>query len=339
MTIAMPDLNAWAANQLEVDGGLPAGELRRALLEKLAGCDFLPPRSWGPAFSVLARQAEPMSIPTMSMAWTNESTDCAQGVESLATSLFELPLEQRESKWNELRERCQFFPALAGRLDGLKKLLVLSIDCQEGASAECQRLAREIASVLVRSRNERDNEWRGLIDRWRDPSGAPWFVTSELRSRNPGLADLARIHLRCISLGRSGRSNSSFGDSGVFPDASIGPDESRHYAKDERFPWLDMRKRESLLSRMLQYSLAFGVVAVVIGLVIGFMSHGNPFGLEAQSPYPRISHDPPKTFELDEKTKTEFQKIMKQIEQDRQKGTKKAGVAPAPEMPQPRRPN
>jgi hypothetical protein len=259
----MLDLNAWAANQLEVDGGLPAGELRRALLEKLAGCDFLPPRSWGPASSVMLRPTEPLSSPAMAVAWAEESAQQAERVEAFAAGLFDFPMEQRQVRWNDLRERCAFSPSLAFRLDGLKNLLPLSADGGAEASAECGRLARELAGALTRPFAGRDEEFQAIIERWKTVAEAPGTLVGELRERNPELSGLVRPALSAIA-GYTGIDTRFVqADAGAFGFSTV----STGAAVIQPTPWVDQPRRRSSGSAGKTAGIPLIFIVVVIGIL------------------------------------------------------------------------
>lgn len=264
--LPMPGLADWANRQLGVEHGLPVAELRRQMLAKVAANDWLPPRSWGPALTVLTRPGVALSGAAQAIAWTEESERWSAEVESFAERLFTLPFDERRERWQALSRSCNFSPALMRRLSVLETLLHVHADCGADASHECRRLADDLATALIKPSNERRQEYHSLVERWNADAEASTPAIGELRSRNPDLAEAAaRIFLHAPKSKVKDQASSSF--SAVFSGPAAVDTMSSQVAAAPTAPWLQQDQAKPADNKRNTASVVSVVALVVIGLM------------------------------------------------------------------------
>lgn len=116
----------WAAGLLGVEKNATSAEARRAYFWKLREHDFLAPRSLHQALGVFeGRQAPSQS----DEEWLLEEEGRLRAeVESFAAEFFTLAVPERRERWHLLLSRCESFPPLTARLQGL--IAGLDVDIQ-----------------------------------------------------------------------------------------------------------------------------------------------------------------------------------------------------------------
>lgn len=197
----------WAAEQLEVSPDASPDEVRAAWLRRLAEDDFVPSSDSRQALEVfLQRHPEGGWLARADEAaaqWEEEQLRAE--VEAFAAEFWNLSVEERRQRWENLAERCAFAPALRVRMDQLGTGLdiVAPLPRNDARVSELVEHVRELfvlrpgprarlrQSLLAQMRNKW-SEWRTAAHRLRH--AAPAFdelgidLLGKLRTTTPAVA-------------------------------------------------------------------------------------------------------------------------------------------------------
>lgn len=140
----------WAAEQLELSPDASLDEVRAAWLRRLPAEDFVPSSELRWALTALLRRSSEGGAEARAdeAAAVAEEERLRGEVEAFAEQFWEVPSEERRRRWEELRGRCAFAPALRARLH----LLEAGLDCVATVDE-----AREEARVVTLANHIR--EW------------------------------------------------------------------------------------------------------------------------------------------------------------------------------------
>lgn len=177
------DLRAWAAAQLGA-----AAETRAALLRRLATDAFCPTSAADYAQRVLAEAPIVASADLgRQQALAELEADLRGEVESLTRHLFALPATTRRRRWQELRQRCGPFPALAARVADLERGLDADPAELDGPLATLAEMLCELFALPPTARARRR---RALLAQLSGEESM-WATTAEdLQARYPRYAAL-----------------------------------------------------------------------------------------------------------------------------------------------------
>jgi hypothetical protein len=193
----------WAADQLGLDAGASADEVRAAWMRQLAEEDFVPAGEGRRALAVLLGPAETLAVRRAEEAAAAEEEERLRDeVEAFAARFWEAPPTERRARWEDLSARCAFAPALRARLGLLEPGLgAIAVPRELAEDGRVVELGRQVRDQFVlrpgpraRARQEALRRTRDYREDWQDAS---W----RLRQGWPALAALGTDFLNELEAG------------------------------------------------------------------------------------------------------------------------------------------
>lgn len=193
----------WAAAQLGLEPGATPEEARAVWLRLLPEEEFVPSSEarWA-LVSLLYRKPEGNWEARADEAAAVQEEERLRGeVETFAEAFWDLPLNQRSQRWQELEDRCSFAPALRERLRlleaGLKDLPLPRVEEEGRWVAELAAHARSLfllrpqpraraRQTLLRHMQEKRKEWQEAALRLRQLYPAVAALDNDLMDRLRG---------------------------------------------------------------------------------------------------------------------------------------------------------
>lgn len=181
----------WAAEQLGLRPDASPEEVRAAWLRRLPAEDFVPSSElcWSLA-TLLRRQREgEWEARADEAATVAEEERLRVEVEAFAIEFWNLSVEERRRRWEALRDRCAFAPALRARLRLLEAGLGVASGEQAGEDTCVVELARLVRELFFLRPGPRALARQNLVRRLQNDRA--WKVAARrLRYVNPTLAAL-----------------------------------------------------------------------------------------------------------------------------------------------------
>lgn len=219
-----------SAKRLGLDNDLEPQATRSAILRQLRDAGYLLDPATHEAVMLL--HGRPAGRGALSAGESAAEEDRLRGeLESLADQFFKIPVQDRDSQWNSLRERCASHPALEFRLQHLARGLRIDRTSYAGAAPAVARLVEDVLTLFVLRPIPRAARSRQLAARFlKDPK----FTDREraraklsLTRRHPEIAALADDYLDRLSPPRrslqAARRRSSFASAIASPPGAMSP--------------------------------------------------------------------------------------------------------------------
>jgi hypothetical protein len=191
-------LESAAADRLGIDRARPVAETRARLLRELRDAGFLPDAATHDALKLFHNRA----VHTGALVHDTRLAEEARlhgEVEVFAAGFFGMPVKQRRTRWQELSEACEGYPALEERLEALSPGLNVDRGRFRDRSPAVTLLANDIFTLFILPPSRRAEISRTFDERLsaekpiseRDLRGA----IPRLRGRHRSVAALASGYL------------------------------------------------------------------------------------------------------------------------------------------------
>lgn len=178
-------IRRWAREQLDLPPDMSDEQSRRALLQRLAELDFMPPIGWDSALRV-AGFAPCGDVNGRAFAPARRAVEetLRAEVEAFASVFFSLRPEARSARFQELLTACVDLPCLRARVESLRPGLDLPCNLPVDQSPEVNELltqARRLFVLRPQERASRRMKWlrecQGDIRKWQRAAS---FVQSRI---------------------------------------------------------------------------------------------------------------------------------------------------------------
>lgn len=214
----------WAAEQLGLSPHASSEEARAAWLRRLPEDDFVPSSESRWALAALLRRPQDGGWEARAdeAAFVAEEERLRDEVETFATQFWDIPVGERRRRWEELRDRCAFAPALRARL----RLLEPGLAVEARIASEDERvihLANHVREIFVlrpglraRARQEILHGMRKNRQKWK-------AAAQNLRHACPEFASLGDDLLDRLRAAKAKTKKTSKGASKPRPVDSLDP--------------------------------------------------------------------------------------------------------------------
>lgn len=184
------DREAWARSTLEIDADATTETVRRTIVERIGQSDFVPPRSWREAITLLGDRP----APSTDCFDGDRSRELAEEVSLFAENFFALSVEERKQRWLTLRERAEGLPAIEVRLERLGPGLGVDLTTlEQGPGDEFEGYVRDLGRFVGRLFVASPGERARLRREWLAENGRDRRLRPAIRRLSEAHQDVAEL--------------------------------------------------------------------------------------------------------------------------------------------------